>query len=182
MGGGAPPSADRPPLVLVIDDDEMVRIVLQQILEHAGYRVVLTDDGRAGLAAVIEHAPDLVITDIIMPEMSGLDVIRALAQTDNAPPIIAISGGTRLDDRDALRTAIELGAVAICEKPFDPDDLLTLVRTHAGDVPDTGDGDQARPPRNAGCRTNGVSASSPSSSRHHKQAGGFATRSQCPEG
>jgi CheY-like chemotaxis protein len=143
MGGGAPPSADRPPLVLVIDDDEMVRIVLQQILEHAGYRVVLTDDGRAGLAAVIDHAPDLVITDIIMPEMSGLDVIRALAQTDNAPPIIAISGGTRLDDRDALRTAIELGAVAICEKPFDPDDLLTLVRTHAGDVPDTGDGDQA---------------------------------------
>ena len=101
-GQGASPAAELPPLILVIDDDEMVRIVLEQILDDAGYRVALAVDGRAGMAMAMERTPDLIITDIIMPEMDGLDVIRSLMRAENAPPIIAISGGTRLNDRIRL--------------------------------------------------------------------------------
>jgi CheY-like chemotaxis protein len=127
------------PVVLVIDDDEMVRFVLQQVLEDAGYRVMLAADGRAGLAIAQAETVDLIITDIVMPELDGLELIRSLTARGGAPPIIAVSGGRRINDQNPLMSAVDLGAAAAREKPFDPDDMLALVRAHALGAPSAED-------------------------------------------
>jgi CheY-like chemotaxis protein len=116
------------PLVLVIDDDELVRLVLQTVLEEEGYEVAVATDGQQGLAALAARAPDLVITDIVMPEMNGLDLIREARAQGAATPIIAISGGARIDNQDVLERALVLGACAALAKPLDPDEMIALVR------------------------------------------------------
>ena len=123
------------PLVLVIDDDEFVRIVLQSILGGAGYDVLLAEEGRAGLEAARERSPDIIITDLVMPEVDGLEVIRSLVAGGSQVPILAMSGGTRIDSQDGLKLALSLGAAGACEKPFDPDDILDLVRAHTHTAP-----------------------------------------------
>lgn len=107
----------------------MVRLTLRAVLEDAGCEVILAPGGRAGLALASEHAPDLIITDIMMPEMDGLEVIRSVRSTTKAPPLVAMSGGGRIDDRDILTQALSLGAVAILCKPFDPEDVVSIIQT-----------------------------------------------------
>jgi DNA-binding response OmpR family regulator len=114
--------------ILIIDDDPYARGTLQMILEEEGYAVLCAEDGERGLAAFHVSAPDLVVTDLIMPNKEGLETIREIRRSGATTPIIAVSGGGRLKAADLLVLADHLGADAVLAKPFDADDLVTKVR------------------------------------------------------
>lgn len=116
------------PKILVIDDDVMVRNTIAKILRHGGYDVILAEDGAKGLVQFHRERPDLVITDIIMPEQEGIQTILELRREDPNTKIIAVSGGGRIANRDFLRMAKSLGAVDTIAKPFLPKDLITRVQ------------------------------------------------------
>ena len=114
--------------ILVIDDDPIVRHTIQAILEEAGHSVTCAEDGRRGLAAFRRNRPDVVVTDIIMPEKEGIETILELRRIWPEGRIIAISGGGRTEQKDGfLRVAIGCGADAVLAKPFEPEELVALV-------------------------------------------------------
>jgi len=120
------------PPIVVIDDDAMVSVSIQRILEAEGYEVALAQNGREGLALTQRLAPRLVITDIIMPEMEGIETITEMRRLRTDLRIIAISGGGRLGTGDFLQMAHKFGADAILAKPFDPDELVAMVEQQLG--------------------------------------------------
>ena len=113
--------------ILVIDDDVIVRETIVQILEDGGHQVVSAEDGKRGMAAFRSERPDLIITDIIMPEQEGIQTITEIRGVQPNAKIIAISGGGRIGNTDFLKIARHLGAFDAIAKPFDPDDLLNRV-------------------------------------------------------
>jgi len=114
--------------ILVIDDDNLMRYTLARLLRSQGYEVVTAADGELGMTVFRSAAPDLVITDILMPEQEGIETIRLMRRERPAAKIIAISGGARLGDFDVLEMAHKLGADDVIRKPFDAGELLTRVR------------------------------------------------------
>ena len=119
-------SADVAPQVLVADDELSIRLLVEDILEQAGYRVELAENGRDALHHVSQSPPDLVITDIFMPDMDGTELIRALSKSNPGLPILAMSGG-RSETKTHLRIAQALGARDLIDKPFDIHMLLQSV-------------------------------------------------------
>ena len=139
--------------ILVIDDDAMVRTTIEQTLEDAGYEVVTARNGLHGTAAFHRTQPDLVITDIVMPEQDGIQTItknhggarlvvvgrprpgirrrRVTVASERNPRIHHLLteafGGGRIGNADFLKNALALGAMDVVPKPFDPDALLTVV-------------------------------------------------------
>ncbi len=115
--------------ILVIDDNQDMRELVQVILETAGYQVDLASDGVTGIAAQRKAPFDLVITDIFMPEQDGIEtIVQLLAEFPNLQ-VIALSGGGHLNrSLGYLRTAMEIGAHAILSKPFEREHLLGAVR------------------------------------------------------
>jgi CheY-like chemotaxis protein len=113
--------------ILVIDDDVVVRETITEILLDVGYQVVSAEDGRRGLRIFRSERPDLVITDIIMPEKEGIQTIMEMRAERPDAKIIAISGGGRIGNTDFLKIARQIGAADVIAKPFDPDDFLGCV-------------------------------------------------------
>ncbi len=113
--------------ILIIDDEDELRILLRQMLEHAGHDVTEAVNGAEGIELYERDLHELIITDIIMPEKEGVETIIALRRTDPELPIIAISGGGRLDATDFLTMAKKLGARHTLTKPFRRDQLLDAV-------------------------------------------------------
>lgn len=113
--------------ILVIDDDEQMRILLRQVMEWAGHEVVEAENGRQGMQMQREHKAELVITDLIMPEQEGLETITTLKKEFPGTKIIAISGGGRIGPEAYLPAAQELGADRVFSKPFDVRQLATVV-------------------------------------------------------
>jgi two-component system, chemotaxis family, chemotaxis protein CheY len=116
------------PVVLVIDDDEAVRSSLEVLLEAYDYEVVLARDGRQGLAAFRANSPDVVLVDLMMPVMDGIEAIARIRREWPDAFIIAMSGGGGIGAWDNLAAARELGADHAIEKPFEADELLALLR------------------------------------------------------
>ena len=112
--------------IIVIDDDPEMRALLEQSLWSAGYDVFTADEGRIGLAFSRTAPVDLLITDLVMPGMEGMETIRRFRKEFPGVPIIAISGNHNIGN--ALDTAIRLGAVKTLAKPFQLDELLALVK------------------------------------------------------
>lgn len=112
--------------ILVIDDDPAVRRATRRVLEAAGHAVAAYENGRGAVRDIAKESPDLLITDIFMPEMEGLETIREARLRQPGLPIIAMSGIT-FEDRDYLGIAERFGAVATLKKPFRPAELLGLV-------------------------------------------------------
>jgi CheY-like chemotaxis protein len=114
--------------ILLIDDDDSFRTMLRLTLVHFGYIVIEARDGKEGLALFKEANADLVITDIVMPEKEGLEVLMEL-RTRQVPPvkIIAISGGARVNIADNLRMAKLLGAAKTLTKPFSNEALIAAI-------------------------------------------------------
>jgi two-component system chemotaxis response regulator CheY len=112
--------------VLVIDDEPGIRAIMCSALEAAGYEVVGFAEGGGAIEHVREESADLLITDIFMPEVEGLETIREIRRLRPDMPIIAISG-IDLEGADYLGFARKFGAVATLRKPFWPTDLLDLV-------------------------------------------------------
>jgi CheY-like chemotaxis protein len=113
--------------ILVIDDDHLVRYTLSKILSSNGYEVVTASDGKRGMAVLRAEHPDVVITDIIMPEQEGIDTIIQIRRERPAIKIIAISGGGRIRNIDFLEMAQSLGANGVLAKPFEADELLSCL-------------------------------------------------------
>ena len=116
------------PVVLVIDDEGGMRKMLCQALEDEGFEVVAASDGVAGLMLMETNPADVVITDIIMPEMGGNEAIFTFRREFPDARIIAMSGGGRKGEMSFLKMAEKQGADGIIEKPFDLDELIELVR------------------------------------------------------
>jgi two-component system KDP operon response regulator KdpE len=109
---------------LVIDDEEQIRNAMRSVLEVRGFDVVLAETGRAGLDAAVECSPDLVILDLSLPDVDGLDVCRQLRDWLDAP-ILVLS--VRADEADKI-AALDLGADDYLTKPFATGELLARVR------------------------------------------------------
>lgn len=114
--------------ILIIDDNPIVLQALAQVLEAEGFQIVTAPDGQRGISLYEAEKPDLVITDIIMPEKEGIETIRTLLSHNPNAKVIAISGGGRLRNTDFLQMARRLGACETLAKPFDPDELVETAK------------------------------------------------------
>ncbi len=112
--------------ILVIDDEQPICTLLRVALESAGHEVMEAHNGRKGLELYRQQPADLIITDILMPEMNGLDTILELIHEFLDVKVIAMSGGT--DRGNFLNTAKLLGARQTLQKPFSMEKLLNAVR------------------------------------------------------
>jgi CheY-like chemotaxis protein len=104
--------------LLLIEDDELFRKSLVQIIQDLDYTVLEACDGREGLSLYRRFKPDIVVTDLIMPEKEGIETIRELRLLSASLPIIAISGGGRGQAVDYLALASHSGATCVLSKPF----------------------------------------------------------------
>jgi DNA-binding response OmpR family regulator len=115
--------------ILVCEDDPDIRYFLKRQLEEAGHEVIDAPDGDAGFGAFSVNDIHLVITDMMMPEFSGADLVSTLNLIDDAPPVIVVTAYGN-DERTRM-LAKDPCVVAILGKPWDRDHLLKLVANHA---------------------------------------------------
>jgi two-component system OmpR family response regulator len=112
--------------ILVVDDDRHIRDVLRFALENAGYSTCMAADGRAALEAHTTHAPDLVVLDVLMAEIDGLQVCRRLRAISHVPIVFLSS---RDEEVDRI-VGLEMGADDYIVKPFSPRELVARVRAN----------------------------------------------------
>lgn len=124
-----PPSPGERPTVLIIDDNGAIRAHLQAMVERMGYAVVTAADGFQGLATFRAIHPALVLTDIVMSEKDGIEVIRELRGEYPDVKIIAMSGSGPLGNSDLIDLAVKLGADASMQKPIDRETLKEILGT-----------------------------------------------------
>jgi two-component system cell cycle response regulator DivK len=113
--------------ILYVEDNEMNRKIVRDLLKRTKYTLVEAHDGEAGVAKALEIRPDLILMDIQLPKISGLDAtrkLRAEAATAQTPIIAITSFALSGDDQKAK----EAGATAYLAKPYSPFDLLSLIR------------------------------------------------------
>jgi DNA-binding response OmpR family regulator len=110
--------------ILVVDDESKIRKVVTAYLEQAGFKVVTAGDGQMALTAFRHEQPDLVILDLMLPGMDGLDVCRAMRRESNVPIIMLTA---RAEEADRL-IGLELGADDYVVKPFSPREVVARVR------------------------------------------------------
>lgn len=112
-------------LILVVEDESRIARLARDYLEAAGYRVLMAADGPTGLAMARRERPDLVVLDLMLPGMDGLDVCKAIRK-ESEMPIIMLTA--RVEEADRL-IGLELGADDYITKPFSPRELVARVRT-----------------------------------------------------
>jgi len=119
------------PRILVVDDDKAVRTVIKTVLEHEGFDVIGAEDGRSGITAIQSSQFDVVIVDIFMPGMDGLETIRLFNKHAPSVPVIAISGfmfrNSATPAPDFRSMATKLGATYSLHKPFRARELMHAV-------------------------------------------------------
>lgn len=114
--------------ILLVDDDDGLRMALRRVMEREGYAVVEAGNGKQALEQLQGTEVSLVITDLIMPDSEGLELIFALHQTHPNLPVIAMSGGGHWAPEFHLDLARRVGAGHVFSKPFAVEDLLRKVR------------------------------------------------------
>jgi CheY-like chemotaxis protein len=124
MTSTPPPGAVR---TLVVEDNVAMQGMLKTALARLGHEVTITGNGAEALRALDDGEFDLIITDLIMPEMEGLQFLRELKQRPSAPKVIATSGGGHGAASNYLGIAGFLGAAATMEKPFTPQELADTI-------------------------------------------------------
>ena len=111
--------------ILVVDDESFIRDFFREVLETAGYEVVLAENGKRAMTRLYERKVDLVIMDLVMPEQEGVETIQALRRAYPDIKIVAMSGAF---GGQFLKTAALLGARATLAKPIAPGEILRVVR------------------------------------------------------
>lgn len=109
--------------ILVVEDDAAIRRLARDLLADEGYEVFTAESGPAGLDTLSVAQPDLVVLDLMMPQMDGVEFAQAMEERHRVVPIVVLSGS-----HDIERRAEEMGAAGAVLKPFDIDDFLATVR------------------------------------------------------
>ncbi len=116
------------PLILLVEDEELLRAGVQEMLELQGYEVVTAQNGSLALASLSAHKIDLIITDLVMPQMDGIDFVDQLRKVNPDVPVIVVSGSTRnIMQRYGIDNIQVPGANASLPKPFRGAELLAQV-------------------------------------------------------
>jgi len=113
--------------ILLVDDDELSRGTIHQMLERAGYAVTSTESGTEALELFRTDRHNVVVTDLIMPDTDGLELIQELRKLDPQVKILAISGGGRVNANEYLTVARKFGAAGILAKPFSNQELKEAI-------------------------------------------------------
>jgi two-component system, response regulator, stage 0 sporulation protein F len=141
------------PRILVIDDDDLVRTAVQQMLENKGFDVVVAARGQTALRILDDGHFDAIVVDIFMPDMDGLETIRAFRERSPEIAIVAMSGTKFYEGTasapDFLLMATKLGANASLRKPFRSRDLVATIESCLASRPASG-----VPSRTSGSRPN----------------------------
>ena len=113
--------------ILYVEDNELNRKIVRDLLRRTSYRLLEAPDGEAGIAMAREHNPDLILMDIQLPKVSGIEAMRALRQAPATAetPIIAITSFALSGDHQKAKDA---GASAYLAKPYSPRELLSMIR------------------------------------------------------
>lgn len=114
--------------VLLVEDEAPLRELLQETLKGAGFAVTTAEHGRCALDALAEVKPDLIVTDLCMPTLDGMELVMRLRTAAAGTPVIVMSGGVAGTATDMLRAARLLGARRTLEKPFPLQDLVKAAR------------------------------------------------------
>jgi two-component system, chemotaxis family, chemotaxis protein CheY len=112
--------------VLVVDDSGLARRRARGILEGAGYEVVEAEDGMAAIESYFVSRPDIVLLDLVMKGMYGLDVLTKLREMDDSAQVIVVSADVQTSSRELV---VQAGAAGFLIKPLDADAVLALVRS-----------------------------------------------------
>ena len=118
--------------IVVIDDQEPIRRIVRRALENDGHEVFEASDGEVGMALLEQEPADVVITDIFMPGMDGIQTLRAIRKRFPAIKVIAMSGGDSTGLLDLRHDAELLGAMKSIQKPFSARDIVEVVRSVLG--------------------------------------------------
>jgi two-component system, chemotaxis family, chemotaxis protein CheY len=113
--------------ILLIEDDPDALLAIEILLSHLGYKVETARNGREGLKSFRASMPDLVLTDIIMPDMEGIETIIEMRRLRPEARIVAMSGGGPMNRESLLDMTVKLGATDSLAKPFDDDQLAQVV-------------------------------------------------------
>lgn len=119
--------SDLPKHILVVDDDDMMRAFIKELLIINDFKITEAANGKLGLKEFREDTPDLVITDIIMPEMEGISFIRELRSYNKDIPIIAMTGNVHGRMEEFLDISSQLGADEILRKPIKSKEFLEAI-------------------------------------------------------
>jgi two-component system phosphate regulon response regulator PhoB len=121
------PAPRAQPKILVAEDEEMLGALIESKLSHAGYRVILTKDGKAAWTAILAEQPDLIVLDWMMPGIDGLHLlalVRDHPKTKDTPVMML----TAVNQKSEVLTAVDVGASDYMVKPFRPHQLLARIR------------------------------------------------------
>lgn len=120
--------------VLVVDDEIAIAKLIKFVLESNGYDVRIADDGEAALGAIKDRKPDLMVLDLMLPTISGFDVLQSIREEMKITdlPVIILTCRGQKEDRDK---AMKLGATEYLTKPFSPTSLVNTLKTYAGVAP-----------------------------------------------
>jgi len=119
--------------ILLVEDNEFNRKIVRNLLANQPYELMEAHDGEAGVAAARRDRPDVIVMDVQLPKLSGLDATRALRaepETANIPIIVVTSFALSGDDKKAM----DAGATAYLAKPYSPRQLLDTIRRMVGDA------------------------------------------------
>lgn len=111
--------------ILIIEDERAIRTLLKQAFELWGHDVIAAEDGRVGLNAIGLHNPDVVFADLVMPELTGLEVLKQARAQGFTKPVIMLTGSASILD---VQTVKALGAYAVILKPFRLDQLEEILK------------------------------------------------------
>lgn len=115
--------------ILVIDDDDLTRSMVCSALKKANYEVFEAANGNDGVQKAQDERPDLVVTDILMPDKEGIETILEIKTIDSSIKIVAMSGGGSSKNMTFLDMAQKVGAEEVISKPFKPSALLDVINT-----------------------------------------------------
>lgn len=117
-------------LILIVDDSSFQRRVIRNLVRQAGHETEEAENGRAGLEKAAARKPDIILTDLLMPELGGLELLEALSEQGAAIPVIIITANIQESVR---RRCLELGAAAVVNKPVRREELLPALEKALGD-------------------------------------------------
>ncbi len=118
--------------ILIIDDEELVRLTIRQMLEDDGHTIAEAENGNEGISKLADFEADLIITDLLMPDKEGLEMITEIRSSHPELKIIAMSGGARFNGLHYLDSAKKLGAHEILPKPFSSQVLRGVIGNALG--------------------------------------------------